>query len=45
MCTAYDNGYALGQGEDTTSDIINESVTECMNEVLAQYVSITFDDL
>lgn len=45
MCEAYDNGYALGQGEDTTSDIINESVTECMNEALADFVSITFDDL
>lgn len=45
MCNAYDNGYALGQGEDTTSDIINESVTECMNNTLADFVSITFDDL
>lgn len=45
MCAAYDNGYALGQGDDTTSDIIGDSVTECMNEVLADFVSITFDDL
>ena len=45
MCEAYDNGYALGQGEDTTSDIINESITECMDSTLADFVPITFDDL